>query len=167
MKKIVSFFMLSLVTITINGQHINIKSPQAYEMERYGNIPVDLSVGAIDLSIPIFKTNIGNQNFDISLKYNSSGFIPSKKSNYVGHDWFLNFGGMISRETNGIADDDDSSERTNIAKGYLIGARLSPKSNDDIYNGNYNKWYNKDLESISSYQYELQPDKFRLQLILV
>ena len=160
MKKIVSFFMLSLVTITINGQHINIKSPQAYEMERYGNIPVDLSVGAIDLSIPIFKTNIGNQNFDISLKYNSSGFIPSKKSNYVGHDWFLNFGGMISRETNGIADDDDSSESTYIAKGYLIGARLSPKSNDDIYNGNYNKWYNKDLESISPYQYELQPDKF-------
>lgn len=166
MKKIVSFFLLSLVTITINGQHINIKSPQAYEMERYGNIPVDLSVGAIDLSIPIFKTNIGNQNFDISLKYNSSGFIPSKKSNYVGHDWFLNFGGTINRYVRGIPDDfsPEIYGPSHSLYGYLEGVRNCGKNNQEIYNYNYQTLApeNENIGITCSDQtsYEIEPDKF-------
>lgn len=144
-----------------NAQSLNIKSPQSYEMERYGNVPVNLNVGGIDLSIPLFEQKFNSiGDFKLSLNYNSAGFIPNKKSNYVGQDWFLNFGGVISRTINGVADDSDVSENTFSSKGFLVGTRLGPKSNLDVYNGTYSTSYWKDHVSINGYQYELRPDKF-------
>ncbi len=88
---------------------LSVKSPQSYEMERYGNIPVNMNVGGIDLSIPLFSANISGsgKSFLMNLSYNSSGFIPAKRSNYVGLNWFLNYGGAITREVRGVADDLD------------------------------------------------------------
>jgi hypothetical protein len=99
------YLLIGFVYLPVSSQHIgNIKSPQAYEMERYGNVPVNLAVGGIDLSIPIFNQEASPFNaLNISLNYNSSGFIPNKKSNYVGLDWYLNYGGSISREVVRIA----------------------------------------------------------------
>ncbi|WP_295233262.1 hypothetical protein [uncultured Chryseobacterium sp.] len=155
-----------LFSTLYNSQSLNIKSPQSYEIERFGNIPVNLNVGGVDLSIPIFQENFESiGNFNLTLNYNSSGFIPNKKSNYVGHNWFLNFGGAISRDINGIADDSDSSEDTYTSKGFLVGARLSPKSNIDIYNGSYNSSFWKDHVSMNGYQYELRPDKFNFNFM--
>lgn len=130
---------------------INIKSPQSYEMERYGNIPVNLNVGSVDLNIPLFEEDFSSiGNFNLNLSYNSSGFIPNKKSNYVGHDWFLNFGGVISRDINGIADDSIPIEITSyVSSGFLVGARLVSKSNEDIFNGNYNSNLMKDHINVS------------------
>ncbi|BAP33176.1 uncharacterized protein CHSO_4139 [Chryseobacterium sp. StRB126] len=157
----------NIISVTIllfslyNAQSLNIKSPQSYEMERYGNVPVNLNVGGIDLSIPLFEQKFNSiGDFKLSLNYNSAGFIPNKKSNYVGQDWFLNFGGVISRTINGIADDSDVSENTFSSKGFLVGTRLGPKSNLDVYNGAYSTSYWKDHVSINGYQYELRPDKF-------
>ncbi len=86
---------------------IDIKSPQSYEMERFGNTPVNLYSGNIDLDIPIYSEKIlgTEENFNINLAYNSSGFIPAKQSNYVGQDWFLNYGGVITRTIKNLPDD--------------------------------------------------------------
>ncbi|NIF05918.1 hypothetical protein F3J23_10740 [Chryseobacterium sp. Tr-659] len=165
MKK--NIILVSLLLSSLyNSQTVNVKSPQSYEMERYGNIPVNLNVGGIDLSIPLFAGNFNSiGDFNLTLGYNSSGFIPNKKSNYVGQNWFLNFGGVISRDVNGIADDSDSSESTFSSKGFLVGARLSPKSNFDVYTGNYSSSYWKDHVSVGGYQYELKPDKFNFNFM--
>lgn len=138
MKKIkkIGLFLLLSVNCYAQINALDIKSAQSYEMERYGNIPINLNTGGLDLSIPIFESNIPgtDKNFSIGLNYNSSGFIPAKKSNYVGSNWFLNFGGAITREVKGIPDDRD---REGAIKGFLIGLRKYSKTNADIYTGNF------------------------------
>ncbi len=130
---------LLLFTVSVYAQNdmvISIKSPQAYEMERYGNVPVNLNTGALDLKIPLFNGTIegADQDVTITLDYNSSGFTPAKRSNYVGSNWFLNFGGIISRETRGVADD---NARFPQQLGFLVGAKQYTASNSSIYNGDF------------------------------
>jgi len=150
-------FFLFILTLqaqnTFLGVSQNIKSPQAFEFERYGNIPVSLNSGAIDLSVPLFS--YGGQ-FDMSLVYNSSGFIPSKSSNYVGYNWFLRYGGVISRDIDGAPDDFFDSSTS--AGGFLYTVKNKTLSNIDVYNGNFTK-YNDDI-LIGNTHGELKPDRF-------
>lgn len=96
----------------------NIKSPQVTDFMRYGNIPIKKYAGELDLTIPLLSVPIqdGN-NIDISLAYNASGFIPSKKSGIVGFNWNLISAGVISREVRGEADDQLGSPQTMDASG--------------------------------------------------
>ncbi|WP_294237331.1 hypothetical protein [Chryseobacterium sp. sg2396] len=122
----------------------NIKSPQITDFIRYGNIPIKKNVGELDLNIPLLSipTQDGNT-IDISLAYNASGFIPSKKSGLVGFNWSLMAGGVITREVRGEADDQLGSPQTlngingRHEHGYLAGIRqfgsnvnLLPTDND-------------------------------------
>lgn len=101
--------LLYLFSIQIMGQtpltNAEIKSPQSYAFEKYGNVPVNLYMGAIDLKIPI--TTIGNNEVNIStdLNYDSSGFVPHKKSDAAGIGWSILAGGRITRIVNGTADE--------------------------------------------------------------
>jgi hypothetical protein len=179
MRKIL--FLLFIPLIIVNAQDkytpINLKSPQSYEMERFGNIPVNLYAGAIDANIPLFSTDIPGVGdvFNMNLAYNSSGFMPAKKSNYVGLNWFLNYGGAITREINYKGDDDriypgDLSGPSTRA-GYLTTARLAVGSgltSEDILNGNYP---NRESEgwlpyfSLQNTFGELAPDKFNFNFM--
>ncbi|MDV7699178.1 DUF5977 domain-containing protein [Chryseobacterium soli] len=164
MKKYILIFII--ICNLFSAQALNIKSPQSYEIERFGNIPVNLNAGGVDVSIPIFEKNFSSiGNFKVSLDYNSSGFMPNKKSNYVGYNWSLNFGGAITRDINGIADDSDSSEDTNSPKGFLVGVRLNSKTNIDIYDGNFSQSLIKDNTYINGYNYELKPDRFNFNFM--
>lgn len=122
----------------------NIKSPQVTDFIRYGNIPIKKNVGELDLNIPLLSipTQDGND-INISLAYNASGFIPSKKSGIVGFNWSLLAGGVITREVRGEADDQLGSPQTlngingRHEHGYLAGIRqfgsntnLLPTDND-------------------------------------
>jgi hypothetical protein len=120
---------LLLSNICINSQSVsdlkssfinNIKSPQVTDFMRYGNIPVKKYVGELDLNIPLLSipTQDGS-NIDISLAYNASGFVPSKKSGIVGFNWNLMAGGAISREVRGEADDQLGSPQTMDASGQM------------------------------------------------
>ena len=120
---------------------INFKTPQTYEMEKFGNIPVSYNTGSINFSLPLFSVQGFNSDDLLTggLSYNSSGFIPSKKSNYVGLNWFLNYGGAITREVKGVADDFAPSNIDSFMKlGYWSGLRKYTKTNNDIFIGNFN-----------------------------
>ncbi|MDE5469792.1 hypothetical protein KRE47_17375, partial [Elizabethkingia meningoseptica] len=155
---------------------IGMKSPQSYELERYGNIPVNLNVGQIDYNIPLFSTQIPgtNKTYTLDITYNSSGFIPAKKSNYVGLNWLLNYGGAITREVIGFPDDKYIKEPFQVAQdaaGYLIGARTLNLTSKDIYDNNYPKYLVGNVESgygvkINNYNLaELEPDKFNFNFM--
>ncbi|PTT23508.1 hypothetical protein DBR28_18855 [Chryseobacterium sp. HMWF028] len=72
----------------LNFKPINIKSPESYSYERMGNIPVNMNRGTIDLNIPLLDISIDGFSSSISLDYDSSGFIPTKKSGFAGLNWF-------------------------------------------------------------------------------
>ena len=110
MKKQYIFLIINLITNTLLwGQNPapSISSPHVYEMRRMGNIPVNLNVGQTNFSIDLLDGVPEFKKFlNLSIGYNSSGFQPNKPSNYTGLNWFLNYGGVISREINGVPDDD-------------------------------------------------------------
>ncbi|QDP85246.1 hypothetical protein FNJ88_06570 [Chryseobacterium sp. SNU WT5] len=135
------------------------KAPETSDMERFGNIPVNLFTGGLDLQIPIFSSEKNN----VTLSYNSSGFIPSKKSNYVGYNWNLNYGGAITREIRGVADDLNSDDAT--FKGFLYTAKNNPISNSSAYNNGYNYYFNLDYVNVGGRYCELKPDKFNFNFL--
>jgi hypothetical protein len=153
MKKSIKPFFL---VITINafllltaqpnqvGSLIQFKSPEVHAFEKYGNIPVKLYTGMIDLNIPIYNISLPNgKNLDITLSYDSSGFMPHKKNGNAGYNWTLLAGGRITRNINGMADEYIGHPTTLGGNpfdtgldlhGFLHGVRLSPYTNAQVYN---------------------------------
>lgn len=123
-----------------------IKSPQSYAFEKYGNVPVNLYTGSIDLKIPIYSLNIdGGNTVDLFLSYDSSGFIPHKKSDLAGMNWSLIAGGRVTRTINRIADEYTGNPTSNGGNpydlgldlhGFLTGVRANPYPNSTVYNLN-------------------------------
>ncbi|GEN67606.1 hypothetical protein [Chryseobacterium rhizosphaerae] len=151
MKKIYLSLSLLLATHSFSQQTkepIQIKSPQTYAFEKYGNVPVNLYTGTLDLRIPIYTipTN-GGKNIDVFVSYDSSGFLPHKKSDYAGMNWSLMAGGRITRTLKGIPDEYKGIPNGTAGNpfgtgvnlhGFLTGVRLNPYTNTqvyDLYNG--------------------------------
>jgi len=111
-KLFITFFCIFLIiqifsNVDIYGQlpGIYMPSPQTWDFMKYGNVPVGLYTGRLDLQIPIYHYQDSDFDINITLGYNSAGFIPSKPSGPVGLNWFLNCGGVISRRVMDIPDD--------------------------------------------------------------
>lgn len=112
--KYIIVFLLSIVWVSsfaqtdlnkqIPGQ-INLLSPQTYEFMQYGNTPVSLFTGRVDINVPVYTYKDNDFEIPIQLSYNSSGFIPNQREGIVGLNWFLNVGGAITRKVNGVPDD--------------------------------------------------------------
>ncbi|MBK1896062.1 hypothetical protein [Chryseobacterium paridis] len=154
------------------GQNVpTIKTPQTYNIEKFGNIPVSLNTGSISYDIDLFNyENIYNGNsYNIGLKYYGTGFVPAKKSNYVGLDWSLDIGGTISREVRGLPDDFFSDwPKSQGLYGHLEGAKTSNKTNNDIYNFNYPMLMGGSGGigiKTGTYSFEIEPDKFNFNFM--
>lgn len=186
---LISIFFVSLFnaqeqTSQYVPKPIDIKSPQTYEMERFGNIPVNLYSGSVDVGVPLYSTEIPGtgESFALNLAYNSSGFIPAKQSNYVGQDWFLSYGGAITRTINNVPDDVKHSAFTDgdhTGGGYLSGARTVESlglTNQNIFDEQYPRCmlqtsppytyfpYLSPEQKIGKF-YELEPDKFNFNFM--
>lgn len=130
MKKNIFIILLSLLSFSGliaqqsgNGL-VTIKSPQSYAFEKYGNVPVNMYTGSIDLKIPITSLNAGEMNIPVVLSYDSSGFIPHKKSDIAGMNWTLITGGRITRKLNGRPDEYKSQWKSIQDGGSGWGIRL-------------------------------------------
>ncbi|WP_185290802.1 hypothetical protein [Chryseobacterium lactis] len=173
---LVSFYKAQTSPAALNIPQVPIiKSPQIYDMERFGNIPLSLNTGNVSYNVNLFQYgNIYNEaGFDIDLNYHGTGFMPSKQSNYVGLDWSLSFGGSISREVRGVADDLASNwpfTPSNNLLGYLEATKkcFDFKNNEDIYNQNYSMLTSGNGGigiKCGTYSYELEPDKFNFNFM--
>ena len=148
MKKIFTFLNFLIIVLSC-GQglimnQIQVKSPQTYAFEKYGNIPVNIYTGMIDMRIPLVSIAIDSENsLDLLLSYDSSGFTPHKKSDLSGVNWSLIAGGKISRNINRLPDDYEGSPGsvgqnpfdTGVdLHGFLKGVRDNQYSNTEVYN---------------------------------
>ncbi|WP_223607294.1 hypothetical protein [Chryseobacterium sp. OSA05B] len=147
MRKIYISLTLLQFSISFSQQaldKVQIKSPQSYAFEKYGNVPINLHTGTLDLKIPIYSvpTN-GGKSIDVFVSYDSSGFLPHKKADYAGIGWSLLAGGRITRTLNRFPDEyqgNPTSLNTSPfdtgadLHGFLTGVRLNPYSNTQVYN---------------------------------
>lgn len=72
-------------------------SPTAGELTRYGDVPVSLSSGLPNISIPLTSYKVRDVQVPISLSYYSGGLKVHQTQSWVGLGWSLNAGGVITR----------------------------------------------------------------------
>ncbi len=129
---------------TTSFSRLNIQSPGVTDFIRYGNVESSSFTGTIDLKIPLLTVQNSSQvPMDISMIYNSSGFMPARRSGIIGLNWALNVGGVITRRIKGVPDDyigwpnemSPSVSGVYPTNGFIVGQRKNALSSmDDIFN---------------------------------
>ena len=76
-------------------------SPKASMINRYGEYPVSLYTGLVDITIPIFEININGIKVPIEFKYHASGIKFDDLPLELGYGWTLIAGGIVSRSVRG------------------------------------------------------------------
>ncbi len=109
MKKAFIIFLTSILLFTIKAQDADeiyaFQSPEVASLGFVSNIPVDLHVGRGNTSIPLFNPDYFKYPLSVSLNYNSDGFMPGVQNSWVGQNWSLQAGGVITRVVKGLPDE--------------------------------------------------------------
>jgi YD repeat-containing protein len=80
-------------------------SPDAASLGKYGQIQVDKSSGIPQISVPIYDIKTPRFTVPISLSYIASGVKVDEVASWVGMNWSLNAGGVVTRTILGLPDD--------------------------------------------------------------
>lgn len=80
-------------------------SPNAASLLEYASIPVSLSTGTAQVSVPLLNLNGRKLTVPVSISYHASGIKVQDISSSTGLGWALNAGGVITRVVRGIADE--------------------------------------------------------------
>jgi len=130
-------------------------SPTAYELGKYGQIPVGEFTGTVNTSVPLYTYKTRNLSVPLSLSYSSNGIKVDQKETNVGLGWSLNAGGVITRI---IRDEPDELSTVFFPEEELSNVGLSsPMALDyfqsistnqadseiDLYLYNFNGWTGK------------------------
>lgn len=83
----------------------NIPTPNASELLRFGNIPVNYHSGTANISVPLYQYSCGGVDLDVCLQYDASGLPMNRLPGWTGHGWTLLAGGSITRNKIGFPDD--------------------------------------------------------------
>jgi len=72
-------------------------SPEAYQLTKYGDVPINEFTGMVSANIPLYAYKAGQLELPISLNYSGGGVKVDQLSTWTGVNWSLNAGGVISR----------------------------------------------------------------------
>ena len=82
-------------------------SVESYQMTRCGNLLPSLYTGAMTFSLPLMTYSDPDFTIPVTLQYSYDGYKPGQHSGTVGYGWYLDCGGVITREVRGIPDEGD------------------------------------------------------------
>jgi YD repeat-containing protein len=109
---------ISLLILQAQGQDqsklmgkVNIASPNASSLGKYGDIPVSYHTGVPNISIPVYTMTSGSINMPISLSYHAGGLRVEEQDSWVGAGWSLIAGGAITRT---VKDKPDEKQTTSL-----------------------------------------------------
>ena len=101
--------LLLFLSINVSAQiHVPdsyLLSPNAASLGQYGEVPVSLYTGTVQINVPIYEIDYMGHKIPISMTYHGSGVRPVQHPGWVGLGWNLNAGGCISRIVNGLPDE--------------------------------------------------------------
>jgi hypothetical protein len=106
-KKIIALFalLIQLFALSVKSQTrdepVSIQSPNVATLGLFGQYPVSYFTGVPQIGIPIYTLTDKDISLPISLSYHASGVRPDMHPGWVGLNWSLNAGGVISRTVQG------------------------------------------------------------------
>lgn len=98
-------FMTSICLLAQLGSITDAPTPNAMEIARYGNIPVSYYTGKPEIFIPICNWNIKGVEMPVRLVYDATGVPMNTLPGWLGHNWSIQAGGVITRAINGQPDE--------------------------------------------------------------
>lgn len=143
-----------------------IPTPTATSIAKYGDIPVSHYTGRANISIPLFSTEVRGMPLNLSINYDTSGLLLNSLPGWVGQNWTLNAGGVITRS---VVDRADELVYPHTGDRYIFNfGPMQSKYIEEIpnYFQNYNKlprWIDSEnmiKDSIASLCGDLSPDIF-------
>jgi len=135
--------------------NITVASPQSAAISKVGEIPIDISTGRINYTIPIFEIKEGDFTMPINLSYNYSGLLLDEAPGYAGVGWTFNIGGSILHSINGL---DDTNREYHKEWVYNYINKLPPY--DDYLSPSGLTKINHYLELVSNGLSDGEPDKY-------
>ena len=100
---------------------LQLHSPSAAELGRYGKAPVDYFTGVPSIVVPLTSVHAKGYELPVELRYHAGGNRPEQHPGWVGLGWSLHAGGCINRIINGMKDE-MSREEYGGTKGIAPGA---------------------------------------------
>ena len=122
----------------------SVPTPNQSSLGLFGTIPVSHYTGTADVNIPLYSTRQHGVDLNISLCYNTSGFLMNQLPGWTGHNWTLMAGGAITRKINGRPDEID-------LKGTKAGLNLYTWYETGLTNMRPNAVINQKTESYTNY----------------
>ena len=98
-------------------------SVESYQMTRCGNLLPSLYTGAMTFSLPLMTYSDPDFTIPVTLEYSFDGYKPGQHSGTVGYGWYLDCGGVITREVRGIPDEGDLDSGINSSGCRIFGWR--------------------------------------------
>lgn len=137
-KKIFITLLLGLIVFSTKAQsgatklpNVILPSPKASSIIKYGEYPVSLYTGLIDISIPVYTIERSGIKVPIEFKYHASGIKYDDVSNEVGLGWTLTAGGVVNRSVRGGRDGEMETYSRDITK--IKTCNSDPSSFDNDY----------------------------------
>lgn len=147
-----------------NYQPPVLQSPEISSLMKEVQTPVSLSSGTVNINVPIYTLKHGEIEVPISLAYDASGVKVDAQPTWVGQNWSLRAGGMVSRIVKGAPDETyveeeiflRASGQNHLLNQYPVGYAFNTPA---IRNANWNT--PSQIESWAKNQmFELEPDEF-------
>lgn len=101
---IISILILLYVRSPLSAQ-VSFATPNASELGKYGQVPVELFNGLPQISVPLYTVKNKDIEVPISLNYHASGIKTEQHPTWTGLGWNLSCGGSITRIVNGTIDE--------------------------------------------------------------
>ena len=77
------------------------ESPKASSMNRFGEYPVSLFTGLVDITIPVYEISLNGIVVPVEFRYHASGMRYDDQSLELGLGWSLMCGGVLSHTVRG------------------------------------------------------------------
>ena len=103
-------------------------APDAQSLGKFGEIPVDLFTGRVNINIPIYTIKYYDIEIPISISYHGGGIKVTEEAGSVGLGWTLNVGGVVNRIVRGMPDELNNNNN-------VVGYENLSKFSYNGYNG--------------------------------
>jgi len=141
------------------------QSPNTASLGTYGAIDISPYTGLGSIGVNVFSVKEGDITVNCRLNYFSGGVKPSTHPGWVGQNWSLNVGGVVSRKINGGVDEVASSYYTTNENQFAYYYNYSYLNSSSWYTTSYiTGLYPNNSTSAAPVLPNLAPDEFLFNL---